>query len=178
MDLRSRQDAPSRQLPLVVGLGNPDRSDDGVGPEVLRQLRGRGEGLARWEGGGDDPTRLLDLWAGAPLAIVVDAMISGAAPGTYVRFTNPKDVLAAGWKSTSTHGISLPVMIGLGQALDQMPRSLVVYGIEGTVFATGGPLSSHVKARVPEVVTRILEDLRAVADGVTESLAEVRSAHA
>jgi len=30
-----------RPLVLVVGIGNSDRGDDGVGPAVARRLRGR-----------------------------------------------------------------------------------------------------------------------------------------
>jgi hydrogenase maturation protease len=69
---------------LVVGLGNPWRGDDSIGLHVAQQLRSR---LARWPGvevaedycGG---LRLMERMIGFDRAIVVDAIASGAAPGT------------------------------------------------------------------------------------------------
>ena len=67
----------ARDRPLVIGVGNAWRRDDGAGPAVAAALGGPCT---------DDPSRLLDLWAGAEHAIVVDAAASGAPPGTIRRF--------------------------------------------------------------------------------------------
>ena len=59
---------------VVIGVGNDFRRDDGAGPAVVASLRGRvppGVELVLTDG---EPTRLIEAWAGAALAIVVDAV--------------------------------------------------------------------------------------------------------
>ncbi|HEY5553668.1 MAG TPA: hydrogenase maturation protease, partial [Cellulomonas sp.] len=66
---------------VVIGLGSPDRGDDAVGPEVARRvadLHLPGVTVVEHE----DPTGLIDLWDTADLAVVVDAVRSGSAPGS------------------------------------------------------------------------------------------------
>ena len=64
--------------PLVIGVGNAARGDDAAGLLAARRLGG-----IELEG---DPTALLDLFDGIDEAAVVDAVRSGAAPGTVHRF--------------------------------------------------------------------------------------------
>ena len=70
----------------VVGIGNPDRGDDGFGSTVARSLRGpvppeviilerRGDILA-----------LIDDWNSFSTVIIVDAMASIGEPGRIHRF--------------------------------------------------------------------------------------------
>ena len=64
---------------MVIGVGNPSRRDDGVG-WVVAAAAGRRLGetvdIRLCDG---DPARLLDAWTDVELAVVVDAMRSGAA---------------------------------------------------------------------------------------------------
>jgi hydrogenase maturation protease len=63
-------DAPS----VVIGVGNEFRRDDGAGPAVIARLRGLvppGVDLVVTDG---EPTRLIEAWTGAALAVVVDAV--------------------------------------------------------------------------------------------------------
>ncbi|MGA8248276.1 MAG: hypothetical protein WB797_15335, partial [Nocardioides sp.] len=60
---------------LVVGLGQPDRGDDAVGPEVARAVATRGlPGVRVLER--EDPADLLDTWRGHDLVVLVDAVRS------------------------------------------------------------------------------------------------------
>ena len=70
---------------VVVGVGNAYRRDDGVGLEVAERMRGRAPGVEA-VAVEQEPSRLLDAWAGAELAIVVDAVSSSDEPGTVHRF--------------------------------------------------------------------------------------------
>jgi hydrogenase maturation protease len=70
-----------RPLVLVVGIGNSDRGDDGVGPAVARRLRGRvPPGVSVLERGGD-ALALIEDWEGVPSVIVVDAVAPITEPG-------------------------------------------------------------------------------------------------
>ena len=64
-----------------VGIGNPFRGDDAVGPVVAERLRAAGAVVLDCA---DEPTRLLDQWEGFRTVVVVDALRS-ASPGTLHR---------------------------------------------------------------------------------------------
>ncbi len=164
--------------PVVIGVGNPYRSDDGVGIEVLQRLRTSGGDAARWETCTGEPTELLHLWDGAPLALVVDAVRSKARPGTIHRLVVGTDPVPPGSGMVSSHGVSLPDLIGLGRALGQIPHRLVLYGIEAVSFENGRALSPEVEEQVPELVSRVLSEVRAFLPGSSEAPEEEGAAHA
>ena len=132
---------------LVVGVGNAWRSDDGAGPAVARRLRDDPRVLV-YEG---EPVGLIEAWAGADEVLLVDAVCSGAPPGTVHRL----DALAASLPSElargSTHAFSVQETIELARVLGRLPRRLLVYGIEGERFGAGNELSPAVRDAVEEV---------------------------
>jgi hypothetical protein len=70
----------------VVGVGSPDRGDDGAGPAVARRVERAVGGTAGVTiVAGTDPLHLLDAVAGVAEVHVVDACRSGAPPGTVHR---------------------------------------------------------------------------------------------
>lgn len=146
---------------VVIGVGNPDRGDDGVGPEVLARLAGRlpgGVRLVRLAGA--DPAGIIDAWSGAGRAVLVDAMVSGTAPGTIARFDAAAGPLPAGVRLASTHALGAETAVEIARALGRLPDRLVVYGVEGEAFAVGAGLSPTVAAAVPATVQRVLEEVR------------------
>jgi hypothetical protein len=65
---------------LLVGLGNRDRGDDGVGPVVVGRVSVAGARVVEVV----DPLDLLELWAGVDLVVVVDAVRGGRPAGEVV----------------------------------------------------------------------------------------------
>jgi len=153
---------------LVIGIGNPDRGDDGVGPAVARRLRARApDGVELLETDGE-ASRLLELLAGADVAWLVDAAVSGAAAGTIRRLDPIAAPLPRSLFAVSSHGLGLAEAVELARALGSLPRRLVVYAIEGAGFAPGAPLTPAVAAAVIEAEERLLGEIRAepaLADG-------------
>jgi hydrogenase maturation protease len=140
--------APERGV-LVIGVGSAARGDDAAGLLVARRLGGR-----EHEG---DPLALLDAWEDAATAVVIDAVSSGAAPGTVHRFEAGDAALPARLRSsTSTHAVGLAEAIELARALDRLPPRLIVYGIEGERFTTGADLSPAVAAAVEVVAAAVI----------------------
>lgn len=136
---------------LVIGLGNEWRSDDGVGPAVAEALRTNpalmGDSATEIVSI-EDPSGLLDTWEGAEEVVVVDACRTGKPPGTIqILETAPSPTGAV-----SSHGVGLAEAIALGQALDRLPRRLVIVGIEALTFAEGVGLSVPVLAAVAPAV--------------------------
>lgn len=152
-------DRPGR--PLVIGLGARERGDDGVGPDVITDLRSRsglGADLA------DDPgdlSRLLDLWERRDLVVVVDAVHVGAPPGTIHRWKVPGPQPFPRTSTFSTHAISLADAFDLGKALERMPRLVVVLGVEVASTDPGTERSPAVRSALPEVRKRVIEEIGA-----------------
>lgn len=145
---------------LVVGLGARDRGDDAVGPAVAHAVAALGRpGVRVIEH--EDPTSLIDLWSDAPLAVVVDAVVSGAAPGTiHVLETGlgAAPLPDSAWAGTGlggTHAFGLAASVELARALHRLPPRLVVLGVEALRFDHGAPLSDPVARAVPAAVARV-----------------------
>ena len=125
----------------VIGVGNDWRSDDGAGLEVARRLGGRvlsGE-----------PIGVVEALHGADEVTIVDAVSSGAPPGTVHEFeagTEPLPVDLFG--SASTHALGLAEAIEIARSLGRLPARVRVLGIEGARFEYGCGLSPDVEAAV------------------------------
>ena len=79
---------------LVLGVGNPLMGDDGIGVELAHRLQERDYGpLVHVEEGGTLGMTLLPLLEDADTVILLDAVKTGAPPGTVV--TRSRDELPA-----------------------------------------------------------------------------------
>ena len=146
---------------IVLGVGNAERGDDGVGRVVagmLRNLASEQVNVVELDG---EATSLLAALDGASLAYVIDACVSGAAAGTVHRIDAHEAPLPQVSSDLSTHGFGLAAAIELGRALGQLPARTIVYAIEGTSFDTGTPLSPPVAAAAAEVAGRIRSEIEA-----------------
>ena len=152
--------APGEAPVVVIGVGNEFRRDDGAGPAVverLRELTLPGVGLVLTDG---EPTRLIEAWTGAALALVVDAVRGQPPrPGTVHRFV-------VGWpgpmgRPASSHGLGMDDAISLAVALDRMPARLIVHAIEAADLTQGTGLTPAVTEAVDVVAAAVLDDIRA-----------------
>lgn len=144
---------------LVIGVGNAYRRDDGVGLAVAARLRGRVPEGVRVVDCEQEPSRLLDAWQGADAALVVDAVESGAVPGTLHRFDAGTGPLPAGVFRSSTHAFGVGDAVELARVLGRLPGRVVVYGVEGGEFAAGQGLSAPVEAAVEPAAQAVLDEL-------------------
>lgn len=157
--MRDRPTAPATGRVVVVGVGEPTRADDGCGPSVVRSLRGRVPREVELVERVGDPSTLLDLWDGAGLAVVVDAMRSGARPGTVRRLDGRELASAPGERATSSHGFSVRDAYRLGDALGRLPRRLVAYLIEAGNVGAGETLSPEVAVAVGRTARSIAAEV-------------------
>jgi len=148
---------------VVIGVGNDYRRDDGFGPLVVAGLAGRQATDPRLANvdirvSDGEPTRLIDLWTGAGLAVVVDAVLDdGHHAGHRHELTLDALHQLADDHSATSHAISLGSTVALGQALGRLPHRLVVLAVSGTEFGFGQGLTPPVAAAVPAVVERACE---------------------
>ena len=123
---------------LVLGMGNPILSDDGLGLEVARRLRRLpmpdGVEIAESEVAG---LRLLELLRGYRKAILVDALKTGRPAGEIVRLD--ANDFRGGHRWGSAHSIHLGTALELGDELGYaMPTECVVYAVEADDVETFG----------------------------------------
>ncbi|MBI5443655.1 MAG: hydrogenase maturation protease [Deltaproteobacteria bacterium] len=143
---------------LVLGLGNPILSDDGVGLAVARELRGRVDGV-------DVRTtpmvglEILDWIGSYGRVFLVDALTTrGGRVGAVRRLTPDDGTLHL----FSSHGVNFFELLELGRRLGHpVPEVGGIYGIEiGDEVAFGVGLSPAVEAAIPAAVEAIAGDLR------------------
>ena len=149
---------------VVIGVGNEFRRDDGAGPAVIGRLRDlvpAGVGLVITDG---EPTRMIEAWTGAALAVVVDAVrVFGPEPphpGRVHRFALDRPGGGAA-RTASSHGLGLDDAIALAVALDRMPGRLIVHAIEAGDLSQGTGLTPPVAEAVGTVAAAILGDVGA-----------------
>jgi hydrogenase maturation protease len=140
----------------AVCLGSPYRGDDAVGPEAARRLRGAGATVLDCA---DEPTRLLHEWADLDVVVLVDAVTTGAPPGTTHRVDTGDGPLPRDLRLASTHALGVAEVLELGRALGRAPRRVVVLGIEGRAFGMGDGMTPAVEAALDELVATALEEL-------------------
>ncbi len=151
--------APKGPGALVIGCGNADRGDDAAGLLVARRLRLLGVEAVEQSG---ETTTLLEAWkavpAGCPV-IVVDAMVTGSAPGSISSWDARTSQWTRGALRCSTHSLGIEEAIELGRALGILPQPLLIYGIEGRNFDAGAEPSPEVLRAAEELAGRIAREV-------------------
>jgi hydrogenase maturation protease len=148
---------------IVIGVGNPYRSDDGVGPYVVDLLRDKELPGAALERSLGETADLIELWAGRPLAVVVDAVRARPAhPGRVHHLVVP-DVHTERIRAASSHGLDLGEAVELARILDRLPDRLELYAIEVDDVAIGEGLSVPVVEAARWVAAEIRAALTATA---------------
>jgi hydrogenase maturation protease len=152
---------------LVVGYGNPYRTDDGVGYHVLvelaRQLNRPPLGLD--DDGLDDLGREVDLvclrqllpeladkLGGYDLAIFVDAHT-----GAYEETLRIVDLEPNYASSAFTHHMKPETLLGLAKAFSSTVPRGCLFSVRGYDFDLGEGLSERTAALADQVTRRILE---------------------
>jgi len=147
---------------LVIGLGNPLVSDDSVGLRVVERLKpllaSRDDvDVAEDYWGG---LRLMERMVGYDRAIVIDAICTGAPPGTIHHLTTAS---IATQRSASTHDVNLPTALAFGrQAGAHLPADAAVrlIGVEAAdVVNFRDECTPAVAAAIPRAVQEVLRVL-------------------
>jgi hydrogenase maturation protease len=107
----------------------------------------------------DEPTRLLDLWGGVDTVVVVDAVRSGAAPGTQHRVDAGDGPLPRELGLASTHALGMADALELSRALGRAPGRVVVFGLEGAAFGVGDEMTPAVADALDGLVAAVLAEL-------------------
>jgi hydrogenase maturation protease len=144
---------------LVIGLGNPDRGDDGAGPQVMKLLAGRLPPDAVIAEPGTDIITLVPEWAKYSAVICVDAALPLTAPGTVHRFDLAACELPRERLAPSSHMLGLADAVALSRALGEAPRDIIVLAVEGECFDAGTGLTRRVADALADIAGRVIGEV-------------------
>ena len=151
----------TRHGTVVIGLGNPLLADDGLGLEVVGRLaRGYDCGPdVELEDGGTWGMNLLPILEQAERVIFIDAIRTGAAPGTVQRLDGDAIPRQLGLKLTP-HQVDLQDLVAVATLRGTFPEVAVAIGVEPEVVETRAGLSSTVAGRLDDVLDDVVHQLR------------------
>jgi hydrogenase maturation protease len=146
---------------LVLGLGNPILSDDGVGikvaHEVANQLNSPQVTVAETSGAG---LSLLDSIAGYDKVIIIDAIQTKEGQAGQIYRMRTEDFSLTKHLS-SPHQINLVTALELGKMLNlAMPQEITVFAVEAKdITSFSEKCTPEVEQVIPEVVKMVLQEL-------------------
>lgn len=160
----------------VIGCGNPHAGDDAAGVLAVAEARAALEAVPGVEViPRASPLQVVHLLRGVAAVVVVDAIRTpdgGRAPGALIRAEAGPAGLPSGISSClSSHGLGIAEAVGLAAALWPAPR-VVVLGVEAESATAGAPLSTAVRAALPELVSRIVTEASGLAGEAERSDSE------
>lgn len=143
----------------IIGCGNPNRSDDGVGPHIVRLLRTRDlpNGIALFDAGTDGMSVMFRA-RGAKRLIVVDARAPNGAPGAIYKV--PGEMLATPPQQSFTlHDFRWDHALYAGRQIygDDFPEQIDVLLIEAARLDLGLELTPAVAVAAMQTADRIVE---------------------
>lgn len=158
--------------PLVIGVGNPYRHDDGVGIAAIERLRDLSlTDVCLVEESGE-PVALVQRWDGHDAVVLVDAVDSGGAAeaGALHRFecTGGEWDVVPSASAISSHGLGVAEAVELGRVLDRLPARLVFFGVEAADTSDGVGLSAAVLHGLDGLLDEVVS-LLAGSDAVGEA---------
>jgi hydrogenase maturation protease len=140
-----------------------------VGPVVVRRLRDvlrHGTSSSATVAAGlelvdrVDPTQLLELWEGATLAIVVDAVRCDRPRGSIVvhDLADPPASTTGvdRWATGGTHALGVLGAVALSRALGMLPPTVIAVGVVAGGVDLGADLSPQVSAAIDEAVLAVV----------------------
>jgi hydrogenase maturation protease len=148
---------------LVLGIGNVLLTDEGIGVRALKELERKYTFPANVEllDGGTAGIELLRHIRKRDYLIIIDAMKCSQEPGTVVRIEG-QDVPAAFRARISPHQLGLSDLLAAAILTDELPKNLVLFGVEPDNIDIGLDLSVKVEASVDKLVDAVADELRAI----------------
>jgi hydrogenase maturation protease len=146
---------------LIYGVGNPFRCDDAVGIKITEELKKRiKKSNITIKSGSIDGLSMLDEILGYDKVLFVDSIkTTDGKPGAIYKIK--LDPLKKTPSLSASHGIDFVTAVRLGRKFGyKMPGSIDVYTIEiedNKSFSE--ECTAKVKASIPEVVERIMEEI-------------------
>lgn len=142
---------------MIIGVGNLYRSDDAVGILIARKFKDMASDRVSVKEQSGEGTSLMEAWKGYDRVLIVDAVSSGASPGSIHRMDASREPIPSKFFSCSTHDFGVAEAIEMARALGQLPRQLQLFGVEGKNFQHGEILSAEIEQAMELVADEVFQ---------------------
>jgi len=129
-----------------------DWGDDAAGPLCAAALAERKIPAVTTSGSASE---LLEAWREARHVILVDALVTGARPGTLHIMRHGEPSFQPEKTRSCARGPGLAQAVRLGSSLHCLPETLVLVGVEGADFEWASTPSPEVAAAMPALVEAV-----------------------
>ncbi len=147
---------------VVIGVGNPLCSDDGLGIHFVRRFQDLAQELPAGVeviDGGTGGLNLLPFLQGRRRAIFVDAMDAGEEPGYIFRF-RPDQLNLEVHSEISMHDVDLAALLRTARLTEDYPDEVIIFAVQVKRVDVGLKLSSPVQRALDRVVDLVLQELK------------------
>jgi len=155
------KNAPLPVKILVLGVGNPILSDDGVGIHVARELKNKRLPGVHVEELAASGLELLDVVRGYDKVVIVDAIQTKAGKPGDLHVLDEKD-FEKSIHGSSPHGINIATALALGRKIvpKEMPEKVVFFAIEAKdVLNVSEKLTPEVARALPGIIKSIEKEV-------------------
>jgi hydrogenase maturation protease len=149
----------------IVGIGNPLRTDDGIGILLLEKLmEKRNEFLHPVEfiDGGTGGVNLLHILARYDIVILLDAIEFKGRPGDHRLFTLDDIQANQVSGSISTHEQDVLKIIHLSKKLGELPEELLFFGIQPKDTSPGIGVSKQIQQMMDQLTYHFIDEVHKV----------------
>jgi hydrogenase maturation protease len=142
---------------LILGIGNPILTDDGVGIKIARQIKEADPELEVVETS-EAGIALLDLISGYDKVVIIDSIKTGQGKAGELYKLELAD-LGHPVYFASSHGIDIPTAVELGRLAGYpVPEHICVYAVEVKDNSSFSEVcTQEVQERIPHIANQIME---------------------
>ena len=135
----------------VIGIGNLNMGDDGIGPLLMHRLQASrffADRVSCIDGGAGGMTLVHEL-AKLDTAVIVDAGDFGGKPGEF-RILSPDQLVSIKqFSGFSVHEWDLIKTIEISKIMEELPEHLHIMAIQPQTIARQPKLSKTLESRIP-----------------------------
>jgi hydrogenase maturation protease len=141
---------------LIIGVGNPWRLDDGIGPKIIAELNKQPHANFDLRDGGTDALALIDEIEKYTSVIIIDAVNMNAPAGTVRVFTPEQAKIQISSDALTTHGFGLAEMLVMLEKL-AIKTKIKIIGIQPQSIDFGEKLSTVIADQIKSIVDLVLK---------------------
>ena len=146
---------------IVLGLGNPLMSDEGIGIYLINKLAELSEQFPEVEffDAGTGGITLLHLFEDRDRAIIIDCAFMDEEPGQIRRFTPDQVKSVKQLAHQSLHEQDIMKIIAMAKLMQQCPKEIILFGIQPKTLKQGEGISSEIEQNIENYINAIVNDL-------------------
>ena len=142
----------------IIGIGNTLRGDDGVGPQVISELKKENlpDSVQIFDIGSDAFSVIDHLISEQPV-LVIDCAQMDKQPGEIVKFEVKEENLSKLDKAILLHGFGFADVYKMAKKLTDNIRCTVI-GVQPKSLEFNTGLSEEVKNNIPSIIKMVIEE--------------------